>query len=336
MQAAVFKGNGVVAVEERSEPTITAADDVIIEVEINGLCGSDLRALTIPPQMNYESEVIIGHEFAGRVSSIGEGVTSFDLGSRVVAIPNINCQTCWYCTTNRSNLCDNFIHLGGMIDGGAARFVKVPERLVLEIPAGLSTELASLTEPLACVLNGTQSAGIQPGETAVVFGAGPIGLLYMLVFKAAGATVIVSEPNEKRRTGAAELGADIAVDPTTGNLDEVVAKMTEGRGAEVAVDSVGRLLPDAVSTLRKGGQVLVFGLDDLTRADLSPATIAYREISIDGVYIAKGTFPKALLMLEENSQGFDRLLTHKVPLQEVSQAIELARSGAAIKVAVTP
>jgi threonine dehydrogenase-like Zn-dependent dehydrogenase len=223
-----------------------------------------------------------------------------------------------------------------MIDGGAAEKVKVPARLVLRIPSGLSTELASLTEPLACVLNGTQTAAVQPGDHVVVIGAGPIGLLYMLVFQAAGARVIVSEPSEPRRRGAESLGADIVVDPTREDLSEVVRAATGGLGADVAVDSVGRLLPDAVSVLRKGGKALVFGLDELTRAELAPASIAYGELTIQGIYIAKGTFPMALRLLEENAQGFDRILTHTLPLGEINTAIELARSGEAIKVAVRP
>jgi threonine dehydrogenase-like Zn-dependent dehydrogenase len=336
LQAAIFKGEGVISVEEQEEPSVEAPDDVVIAVEINGLCGSDLRALMVPPQMDYVKGVTIGHEFAGTVVGVGSAVSRIEVGNRVVAIPNINCQTCWYCLTNRTNLCENFVHIGGMIDGGAAAMVKVPARLVLEIPAGLSTELASIAEPLACVLNGTRTADVQPGDTVVVFGAGPIGLLYMLVLQSAGASVIVSEPNDRRREFAASLGADLALNPVDDDLAEAVMTATAGRGADVAVDSVGRLLADAVSVLRKGGQALVFGLDDLTRVEVSPAAIAYGELKVSGVYIAKGTFPTALQMLEENSQGFERILTHKLPLENVADAIDLARRGEAIKVAVLP
>lgn len=336
MRAAVYQGNGIVSIEERGVPEIEAPDDVVIKVEANGLCGSDLRALMTPPQMAYNPGVVIGHEFAGCVVAVGDAVKCLSVDRRVVAIPNINCQVCWFCTTNRSNLCDNFVHIGSMRDGGAAEFVKVPERLVLGIPDGLSTELASLAEPLACILNGTVSASAQPGDSVVVFGAGPIGLLYMLVFKGAGATVFVSEPSAARRQAALDLGADVVIDPSEEDVAAVVRGKTEGRGADLAVETVGRLLGDAISVVRKNGRVLVFGLDELTRCEVSPAAIAYGEITIAGVYIAKGTFPTALRLLQENKLGFDRLLTHRLPLRDIGEAIELARRGEAIKVVVVP
>lgn len=336
MRAAVFQGDGVVTIIDRDEPHPTGPEDVVIRVEVNGLCGSDLRALTVPPQMTYEPGTVIGHEFAGTVASVGGKVRSVSEGDRVVAIPNINCQICWYCTTNRTNLCENFVHIGSMRDGGAAEMVRVPERLIQRIPDGLATDLASLAEPLACVLNGTVSAGAQPGDVVLILGAGPIGLLYMLVFKGAGAKVIVSEPSEPRRLSASALGADIVVDPLHEDLGQAVKEATSGRGADICVDAVGRLLGNAVPATRKGGRILVFGLDDGSRAELSPATIAYGELRIEGVYIAKGTFPTALRLLEENTLGFERLITHRFALEDINQALAVARSGSAIKAVVIP
>jgi threonine dehydrogenase-like Zn-dependent dehydrogenase len=335
MKAAVFEGEGKVSVLERPQPAAERPDDVVIRIAANGLCGSDLRAFTTPPQMAYDKGVIVGHEFSGTVTEVGSEVRSVAEGDRVVAIPNINCQVCWYCRSGHTNLCENFVHIGSMRDGGAAEYCVVPERMVLEVPSSVDDDLATLAEPLACVLNGTRTAGAQPGDTVLILGGGPIGLLYLLLMKAAGAHVVVSEPAPHRARAAADFGADIVLDPAQAPLAEAIAELTP-RGADIAVDSVGMLLSDAVASVRKGGRVLVFGLNDRARAELGEADLSYREVSIEGVYIAKGTFPLALTLLDRNELGFERLITHRVELDQFWDAVELARSGEAIKAIVAP
>lgn len=335
MKAAVFAGEGKVEIEDRIAPGVEKTDDVIVKVAANGLCGSDLRAFETPPQMIYENGVIVGHEFTGTVSEVGEEVTAFTEGDRVVAVPAINCQVCWYCQSGHLNLCENFTHIGGMVDGGAAEYARLPERALLPVPEAIPDDLATLTEPLACVLNGTRRAAVHPGETVLVLGGGPIGLLYLLMFKAAGATVIVSEPAVHRAKTAAEFGADHVIDPIGKDLPEAVRKILP-RGIDLAVDTVGLLLVDAMNSVRKGGRVLVFGLNDLARAEIGEAAISYGEIQIQGVYIAKGTFPLALQLLERNEFGFDRLITHQMEIDRFWDAVELSRSGEAIKALVVP
>jgi threonine dehydrogenase-like Zn-dependent dehydrogenase len=335
MRAAVFEGEGTVSVLERPRPAAERPDDVVIQIAANGLCGSDLRAFATPPEMAYDPGVIVGHEFTGPVAEVGSDVRSVSVGARVVAIPNINCQVCWYCRSGHPNICENFVHIGSMRDGGAAEYCVVPERMVLEVPDRIGDDLATLTEPLACVLNGTRTAAAQPGDTVLILGGGPIGLMYLLLMKAAGARVIVSEPSPARARTAAELGADEVIDPTAGPVAEAVAALTP-RGADIAIDAVGMLLADAVASVRKGGRVLVFGLNDRARAELGESDLSYRELTIEGVYIAKGTFPLALTLLERNELGFDRLITHRVELDRFWDAVEAARSGEAIKAIVAP
>ncbi len=336
MRAAVFEGDGRVSVTERPDPRITRPDDVVIKIAANGLCGSDLRALATPPEMVYDQGVIIGHEFSGTIVDAGDEV-SLGVGSRVVVHPNIWCQTCWYCRSGHTNLCDRFVHIGSMRDGGAAEYCVVPERMVYRVGDDLPFELAALAEPLACVLNGTTQAGIHPGQSVLVLGAGPIGLLYVLLFKAAGASpLIVSEPSPHRARWAQELGADVVLDPREGDIGSVVRELTEGRGVDVTVDSVGALLADAVTSVRKAGRVLVFGLNERVEATIRPADLAYREISIEGIYIARGTFPLAVRLLSENALRFDRLVTHTLDLGQFDEAIELLRTGEAVKALVVP
>jgi threonine dehydrogenase-like Zn-dependent dehydrogenase len=336
MRAAVFEGNGKVTIAERPEPTVSRPDDVVIRIAANGLCGSDLRALATPPEMVYDQGVIVGHEFSGTIADVGDEVT-LEPGAKVVVHPNIWCQTCWYCRSGHTNLCDRFVHVGSMRDGGAAELCVVPERMVYRVPDEMPLDLAALAEPLACVLNGTRQAAVHPGESVVVLGGGPIGLLYLMLFKAAGASpLIVSEPAPERARWAHELGADEVVDPRATNLPEAVRGLSGGRGADVVVDSVGALLSDAVACVRKAGRVFVFGLNERIESVIRPADLVYREISLSGVYIARGTFPLAVSLLTENALGFDRLVTHRLQLEAFDEAIELLRTGEAVKALVVP
>jgi threonine dehydrogenase-like Zn-dependent dehydrogenase len=336
MRAAVFEGNGKVTIAERPEPTVSRPDDVVIRIAANGLCGSDLRALATPPEMVYDQGVIVGHEFSGTIADVGDEVT-LEPGTKVVVHPNIWCQTCWYCRSGHTNLCDRFVHVGSMRDGGAAELCVVPERMVYRVPDDMPLDLAALAEPLACVLNGTRQASVHPGESVVVLGGGPIGLLYLMLFKAAGAApLIVSEPAPERARWAHELGADEVIDPRTTNLQEAVRDLSEGLGADVVVDSVGALLADAVACVRKAGRVLVFGLNERIESVIRPADLVYREISLSGVYIARGTFPLAVSLLTDNALGFDRLVTHKLQLEAFDEAIDLLRTGEAVKALVVP
>ncbi len=336
MRAAVFEGEGKVALMDRPDPSVARPDDVVIRIAANGLCGSDLRALATPPEMVYDEGVILGHEFSGTVVEVGNE-TSIPLGAHVIVHPNIWCQTCFYCRSGHINLCDRFVHIGSMRDGGAAEYCVVPERMVYVVSPETPLELASLAEPLACVLNGTTRARVHPQESVLVLGAGPIGLLYVMLFKAAGASpLIVSEPSPHRGAWALELGADLVVDPTKSDVEDEARRATGGLGVDVAVDSVGGLLVAAVQTVRKAGRVLMFGLNERARATLAPADLAYKEVTIEGVYIARGTFPLALRLLEANALGFDRLITHRLPLEEFDDAVELLRTGEAVKALVIP
>jgi (R,R)-butanediol dehydrogenase / meso-butanediol dehydrogenase / diacetyl reductase len=336
VRAAVYTGPGAVEVTTVPDATPGASDEVVVRVERCGICGSDLRALAVPPEMDYEPGVVIGHEFVGEVVD-ARGQAGVREGDRVAVLPNIPCRRCHYCRAGRVNLCTDFTHLGAMRDGGAAELASVPANMLHALPEGLDWETAALTEPLACVLNGTRRAGFHPGAPTLILGAGPIGLLFLAVARLAGAgPIVVSEPHAERRAWAARHGADVVCDPTSEPLEEVVAEATEGIGAEIAIDAVGSLLGDAVAAVRKGGRVLVFGLNFRAQATLSPADIASREVTIEGVYIANGTFPLALSLLDAHPETFRPLITHRLELDAFWQGIEAMRDGSGMKVILDP
>jgi (R,R)-butanediol dehydrogenase / meso-butanediol dehydrogenase / diacetyl reductase len=336
VKAAVYTGPGSVEVTTVPDASPTSDDDVIVRVERCGICGSDLRALAVPPEMEYEPGVVVGHEFVGEVVDARRRA-GIRAGDRVAVLPNIPCGRCHYCRAGRVNLCTDFTHLGAMRDGGAAELAAAPASMLHALPESLDWETAALTEPLACVLNGTRRANLHPGAPALILGAGPIGLLFLAVARLAGAgPIIVSEPHAERRAWAARHGADVVCDPAAESIADVVADATGGLGVEVAIDAVGSLLTDAVAAVRKGGRALVFGLNFRARATLSPADIASREVAIEGVYIASGTFPLALDLLAGHPETFRPLITHRLPLDAFWDGIAAMRDGSAMKVMLEP
>jgi 2-desacetyl-2-hydroxyethyl bacteriochlorophyllide A dehydrogenase len=336
VRAAVFASEGVVEVRDVPRPEISRPDDVLIRVDVCGICGSDVRALSVPPQMEFARGVVMGHEFAGEIVDAGPDAQSL-IGQRVVVLPNINCGQCAYCKAAQVHHCEAFEHLGATRDGAFAELCVVPAQFTYPIPDDLDSDTAALAEPLACVLNGTTRAGWHPGVPVVVLGAGPIGLLFVMLARAAGVhPLVVSEPMPERAEWARRVGADVVIDPTEESLVDAVRKRTGGIGAAVVVDAVGSLLPDALACLRKGGRALIFGLDHRARCSISPSDVASRELAIEGVYITNGTFPLALDLLASRSEEFAQLITDRLELADVGAGVDAMRAGKSVKVLVKP
>ena len=336
MRAAVFLGSGVLRLEERPEPTIEADDDVIIEVEACGICGTDLQILNVPPGHPADPGVVMGHEFIGRVTGLGSAATASGLtvGQRVAVDPDPKCGICRFCRAGRPANCENIQALGIFRDGALARSAKAPASAVYPISDGPSREVAALIEPLACVVNGANRANPRPGESAVIFGAGAIGCLFVAVFRAAGASpIIVVEPTEARRTVAEAVGADQALDPQgfAARRDELLPA-----GADIVVDAVGSQFATAVETAGLGGRIVLFGQNATVNPPVHQYTITARSLTVMGTSITTYTFPQAIRMVEQGILTLAPIVTHVVPLDRLSEGLELLRSGAATKVVITP
>ena len=336
MRAAVFAREGVIEVREVAPPKLEREDDVLVKVALCGICGSDVRALSVPPLMHDKPGVVMGHEFVGTVVEAGSASTHL-LNRRVVAVPNLHCSRCRYCKQATVHHCENFEHLGATIDGAFAELCVLPGTLAHPVPDQLRDDVAALAEPLACVLNATNRAQWHPGSPVVVFGAGPIGLLFVIVAKLAGAfPIIVSEPTASRSEQAMLAGAHITVDPTVTDVPRAVLDATEDLGAQVVIDAVGTLLDNGLACLRKGGQLLIFGLDEAAESTIRPSSIVNRELRIEGSYITNGTFPQALALLLEHEPTFRSLISETLPLEDVAQGVSAMRSGDAVKVLIDP
>ena len=334
MLAAVFKGGGVVRLEDVPEPTVEQADDVVIEVEACGICGTDLQILNVPPGHPANAGVVMGHEFIGRVSAVGSNSNGVAVGQRVTVDPDPKCGTCRYCRAGRPANCEEVRSLGIFRDGALARFVKAPAGAVFPISDGPPPALAALIEPLACVVNGVNKGNPRPGESAIIFGAGAIGCLFLAMFKAAGAgPIIVVEPQAPRAKVALAVGADFVVSP--GELAERRAELLPG-GAEVLVDAVGTQFATAIDHAALGGRIVLFGQNLTARPPIHQYTITARSLSVLGSYVTAFTFPSAIRLVEGGSLPLAPIVTDVLPLERLAEGIDLLRSGSATKVVITP
>ncbi len=334
MRAVVFHGDGVLRLEDRPEPVIEAPDDVLIEVEACGICGTDLQILNVPPGHPATPPVIMGHEFIGRVVAVGSAPGNVTVGQRVTVDPDPKCGYCVNCRAGRPASCENAVALGIFRDGALARFTKAPAGAVFPIAESAPRDIAAMIEPLACVANGAGRANVRPGESAVIFGAGTIGCLFVALFKAAGANpVIVVEPTAKRAAIARAVGADEVVTP-----EDFAARRAAvlPRGADVIVDAVGTQFGTAVDHAALGGRIILFGQNANARPPIHQFTVTERSLTIMGTYITAFTFPTAIRLVEQGALPLAPIVTHVVPLDEIEAGIALLRSGDATKVVVIP
>jgi 2-desacetyl-2-hydroxyethyl bacteriochlorophyllide A dehydrogenase len=334
MRAAVFKGAGVLELEDVPEPVVEADDDVVIEVEACGICGSDLQILSVPPGHPADPGVVLGHEFIGRIRALGRDGGNLVTGQRVVVDPDPKCGTCGPCRAGRPASCENVRALGVFRHGALAPLVKAPAGFVFPLSDGPTSAIAALIEPLACVVNGVNKASPRPGESAIIFGAGAIGCLFLAMFKAAGASpVIVVEPQAARGAVATAVGADHVVTP-----DELSARRRDllPHGADVIVDAVGSQLATAIEHAALGGRIVLFGMNQTARPAIQQYTITERSLSVLGTYITDFTFPTAIRLVEGGALPLDPIVTHVLPLDRVSEGLDLLRSGSATKVVIIP
>ena len=336
MRAAVFHGDGVVRLDDVPEPQVEAPDDVVIEVEACGICGTDLQILNVPPGHPANPGVVMGHEFIGRIADLGPvaAAAGLSVGQRVVVDPDPKCGVCGFCRAGRPANCENIKSLGIFDDGALARVAKAPASAVFPIGDGPSAEVAALIEPLACVVNGANRANIRPGESAVIFGAGAIGCLFLAVFRAAGSgPIVVVEPTEARRSVAQAVGADRVVTPAEFNAlrDEFLPG-----GSDVVVDAVGSQFGSAIETAALGGRIVLFGQNANVNPPVHQYTITARSLTVMGTYITNFTFPQAIRMVEGGMLNLAPIVTHVLPLERLPEGLDLLRSGAATKVVITP
>ena len=335
MAAAVFDGPGRLAITDRPVPTCNTLGDVLIEVEACGVCGTDLLILSDPPRHPATTGVILGHEFVGHVREVNDGAPGLSVGDRVVVDPDFSCGTCSACRHGLREQCTEFNPIGIFRDGGLASYVAVPARACFAVSNSLSAERASMAEPLSCVCYGLHSLKPSLGESAVIVGAGPIGLLFCAVLQLAGVGPIVAvEPVAARRETATRMGASTALDPTDPDLEKRIREQLGGDGPNIVVDAVGSQLALALRLAGVGARILLFGINDASLAKVRQVDITRRELLVLGAGDGQHLFPESIRLLEDDRLDLSSMVSHVVALPDLPIALDEITAGKARKVIV--
>lgn len=338
MRQALFFRIGDVHLEDTGIPDPTRAQ-VRIRVEACGICGSD-RSIFVghhpasPP-------VVLGHEYAGVVEAVGPEVRTLRVGDRVAVDPNIVCGQCEFCRRGQINLCRFLTPLGITLPGGFAEYSLVPETNAYRFSDELSFDEAAMVEPLSCCIRGIHQAGVQLGDVVVVLGAGPIGLMLMQLARLRGAgTVIVVEPDAQRRDLGATLGADLQLDPSSGDaVAEAIRDATGGLGADVVIEASGRTASasESLELVRSAGTVVWFGVcPQEERVTVRPFWVNDKEVTIRGSNLNPFTHQTALTLIERGRVRVKELISDAIGLAQLPEAIDPAKAVFRGKVIVKP
>ncbi len=335
MKAVIYHRYDDVRVEDVPIPEI-GPGEVLLRPSGCGLCGSDIAKIigqVAPP-------VILGHELAGQVAAVGAEVMTFRPGQRVVVAHHVPCGMCHSCLHGHPSMCAAF-KASNIFPAGFAEYVRVPAENVrqttLLLPTHLSDEEASFTEPLACCLRAVRRSALLPGDTALVVGLGSVGLQMAQAVKALveGAHVIGIDLLEDRLALGRTLGVDLALHAETPDLAEHVRAWTDGRGVDVAILTAGgaRAVQQALGLARAGGMLNLFACPPGLIAPVDLSAIYHQELTITASYSSSPADLRASLeLLSAGKVRVGSLISHRLPLEQFHEGLELARTQQALKV----
>lgn len=334
MKAFIFSepGKGYITEKSVRDP---GPNEVLIKVARCGVCGTDLRIWRgLEPSARG---ITLGHEYAGEVIRCGEQVKNYKIGDRVVVDPNIYCHSCEYCMNGEVNLCENLKALGVDIDGGFAEYCVVPVTQLQKIPDSMTYEEAALVEPVACALNGIDRAEIKPGQSVMIIGAGPIGLLMVQLARLRGAgKVMLSEKEERRRLMGQRLGADEVYDPTVTPLADQIPLKDRPK---VVIECVGHPVTQAESIrlVKRGGTVILFG--DGHENETFPVgsfEFYYKNLTVRGAALNPLTQNRAMVLLANKRFDVSAMISRVISLDALPDLLEKGYGPDDIKVLVDP
>jgi L-iditol 2-dehydrogenase len=333
MMAAVYYGKDDVRVQTVPVPTI-GPGELLIRVHTCGICGTDLKKISTG---SHTAPRIFGHETAGVVVRVGDGVTDFRPGERVLTFHHMPCRRCFYCRNKVFAQCPTYKKVGCTAGfepsgGGFSEYVRVSDWIVqlggvVRIPEGYSFERASFVEPVNTCIKGIQTLALQPGETVAVIGQGPIGIMLALLAQRAGAQVITSDLFPQRLTIARAFGLRAEIDASCADTIQAVHDRTEGRGADAVILAVGgnNLIRTAMDAARPGGRVLLFAETVRGEAIIDPAAVCVDEKTLLGSYSASVDLQEETIRFVFSPEvNFEKLISHRYPLSEAVEALRLA------------
>jgi len=347
MLAAVYYGPEDLRVEERAVPAI-AADEVLVKVEAASICATDLRIWQGNHRKYGPGAVRIpGHEIAGAVAEAGANVRGFETGQRVFIAPNIGCGTCRECLRGRTNRCPNYDAFGITLDGAFAEYMRISapaieQGNVIALPLAVDAATAALAEPLSCVLHGQDAVSVGAGDVLLIVGAGPIGLMHVLLARQRGvARVFISDQVPERLGKARALGADRAVNIIEEDLASVVANETDGAGADVVIVAAPshQAQEQAVCLASAGGRINFFsGMPKQQPAiRLDANLIHYKELVVTGsTGCSTADCRRALALIVSGKVDLRQLVGGRFAVRDTLAAFAAARDKSGLKVVLEP
>ncbi len=317
MKAVKFYNKRDVRIEE-VEVKKVKENEVKIEVEWCGICGSDLHEYLAGPMAYKNIPLIFGHEFSGRIVEIGENVSHVKMGDRVTVEPIVSCGACVNCQKGLYNLCPNRQGYGISLDGAFAEYIVVKDNTVHKLPENLDYDIAALAEPTAVALHAVRQSQLKIGDTCAVFGTGPIGLLAIQAARAAGASKIIAvEVSEERRAKAMELGATHTINPVEENAVEVIQALTNG-GVDVAYDAAGvePTFLAGLASVKAGGELMIISLWEKP-VTFNPNMMIVAEKKINSIMGYRHNFAEVLDLLANRTIDGEAIITKRISLDEI-------------------
>ena len=335
MQAVIFPEPHAISIENVADPGC-GPDEVVVRISQVGICGTDLHIY----RGDYHSDfpLIAGHEFVGEIVEVGTNVSRLRRGERVAVDPNLNCGECYFCRRQQANHCLEWQAVGVTRPGAFAEFVAVPARACYPVPDDLTDAQAAFVEPLSCVVYALKRLRISPGDEALIFGAGPMGLLLVQALRHSGASrVVVVERAPIRLDLAVRMGATASFASVHDAADGL--RDLAPYGYAVVVDATGApaVIEQALGLLRPGGQYLQFGVaPEGVTVQWSPYEIYRKDWTIVGSFALCYTFQPAIAWMANGIVDVAPLISHTLPLTEFPRAFEDFADGKTLKVHLRP
>jgi len=346
MKAAVYLGPENVEIQDVPKPEC-GPDEVLVKVEACAICGTDVR-IFYKGQKNVVPPTVTGHEIAGVIDQAGGNVDGCREGQKAILVTPVGCGKCKFCRASLHNLCVDFKAIGYDFPGGFAEYVLVNEKAVRQgnvivAPDSLDFDEGSLVEPLSCCINGAEYLNITLGDTVVIIGAGPIGCMHAELAKSYGATKVIMIDTVDERVDLARkaTGADVFVNAAQTDAVEAVMAETGGTGADVIIAACSAPIAQqqALQMAAKRGRISFFaGLPkDRPTIEFDSNLLHYRELSVFGAFASHATdYVRALALVASRKVDARKLITKRIPLDDIVEGFETSRSGHGLKVVVKP
>lgn len=346
MNAALYTQGGNLEIADIAKPTI-GKGDILLRVEATSICGTDVKIIRNGHRkLKAGQRIVLGHEFAGTIEEVGPDVKDFRAGQRVGIAPNWGCGLCEACRRNMSNYCAEYSAFGISTDGSHAEWMRVPETVIRQgnitlLPENVSWETASLAESLSCVLGAQTAVSVKAGDSVLIYGVGPMGLLHVLAAAAAGAKLIIAaDVNAERLEAARKLGATHVIRSNAESVPERIMEWTKGQGLGVVITAVPipEIISEAFSLLGIFGRLCLFaGLPkDRSVISLDGNAIHYRNLTVTGTTGgANADHRRAIELIAGGKADVRQIITHRFSFQQLQQAYDTALAGQGMKIVIS-